>query len=221
MVVGRNYGRKSRRGTRKKTKTIRKMIGAVTETKRHRMYNKLYATSAVRGDLLNLIPIGDEYYERDGRQVLMTNLRVRGFINKSTADTSNTSNVVRLVVVRWKKPQGAGTLAPEKVFQYVDEKTPDTAHDNVTLTRNYKFLEDYTILSDKLYIVGPQGHKMAQPFNINVKLNIRETFCGDATASTDIDDNGLYLLAFSDLTNATEANNPAVYYQSILQYKDI
>lgn len=145
---------------------------------------------------LSAIAQGDGENERDGTLVRATGLYFKGFV--AGADTTN---VVRLIVARYKHDWLSapfGSIAPTTLLD----------------------LDTFDVLWDKMLVTGSSGPAV-RPFEIKInlrkknKLGMPITF--DGTASNNVSVNPLYLYAVSD---SGAISDPTISYEGRLYYKD-
>ena len=138
--------------------------------------------NAVAGDgvyLINGIAAGSTAITREGRQAFWKSVSVTGTI--ATVDATTQASRGDVVIV-WDKQPGAAVPAMTDLFVESKAGSP----------MNLNYRERFVVLAHRTYVIGgltadatdltPTVHSV----NINVRLNLRTTFKGDANAIGDI-----------------------------------
>lgn len=164
------------------------------------------STLGTTGIVSNLasIALGDSASDREGRQIEIKSLTLRGVIQMNTSATTTRIRVLICIT----KNNNNGTPAGTDVLN----TTTVNSLRNLDNTKNIK------VLYDKWFIVS-QNTLEAKQFQINRKfrgIKQRYTLGNTGGAFSDTEWNALYLIAFSD--EAT--NQPTISFNSRLRYID-
>jgi len=140
---------------------------------------------------LNLIAVGDDNNTRDGRQVTLKSVQVKGLL-KPVDDDSNDSLVRWLLV--WDNAVNSGALPAIS-----DILTTSNALSFPKIDNNQRF----TILHDEHFAIGKRSTSATQsfaagqqvcPVNFYKSLNLETKFSGTTAAIGSIQNGGLYLV---------------------------
>lgn len=170
---------------------------------------------------LAAIAQGDGESNRDGRQVRLVSLQMRGYLSWAASDTTAfpTRGVVRILVV-WDKQTNGAQLNAEDVLL----DPTDTDHDLIAM-RNLQYSQRFQVLKD--FFVGKPPTTSGgdadsfatgaatQEFNCYIKLpNIPVTYSGTTAAIGSITDNSLHVIAITNSTNTV----PTLRYISRVRF---
>jgi len=151
---------------------------------------------------LNLLAVGDDNTSRDGRQVCIKSVQVRGSVFPQ--DPSTQPTMVRLLLV-WDNAVNSGAIAT--VAQILS-----AAHSN-----SFPLIDNanrFTILSDQQFCVGGfstvatqsyAGSPMILPVSIYKKLNLVTQYSGTTAAIGSIQNGGLLMVTIGDQPAAAGA----------------
>ncbi len=149
--------------------------------------------------VLNNIIQGTDDNERIGRQIKVTSTAVRGTLEWNTAATTPT--IARVMLIAWRR-SGGGVPSISNLMQgTVPWSFVDTEH-----TR------EYTLLASRIYNLSVQTPQVA----INLRSNKDFKCQYNGTAAADYDNNGVFMLAWSDDGTAP----PKLSYQARIRYLD-
>ncbi len=171
---------------------------------------------------LNTVIQGDGESNRDGRNMIMKKISVRGVIEvlaDANATAHKTAPNYFIALVHDKQTNGA-LLNSEDVYV-------NNANNSVTATslfRNLQHIQRFNILGS-VQLVGPMPDAVCDgtnieiagytlPFEIHKDLNIKVNFDGTTEDIANITDNSLTLLAWT--TNTLQA--PTISYQARLRF---
>lgn len=166
--------------------------------------------------LLNGIAVGDDNTTRDGRQVVITSVHIRGIVFPE--DQATGVNLARWLLV-WDKAPNSSTDKPT-IAQIL------TAGDNSLAMTNLDNRERFIILRDKQYPFGYQNNTATQAMNVGqnmydineyVKLNTITTYSGTVNTLGAIATGALWFV-----TTGTAAAGTAtkVSFTSRIRYTD-
>lgn len=181
-------------------------------------------------DCLNSPDVGNNQNQRIGRKINMKNLTVKGMIkwNSSAADTTPISvPPVMIAIVLDTQNNSSTGLSSSQVFQ-----NPGNLSDLVANPlRNLEYTSRYKVLWKRVYapqmsttsIAGtPNLYPHAGlrvPFNIFLNLkNMAVLFNTENGNSTDITDNAIHIVAFSDHGANTGEIDVDIDYHSRLRF---
>lgn len=144
--------------------------------------------------LMNGIPAGSTAITREGRQCIWRSVSLSGTVKAVDATVWSSRNDIFLI---WDKQPGAAAPAITDIFTYGKAGSP----------LNLDYRERFVVLAHRSYVIGgvpisttaigcltPTVHSV----NINVKLNHRTTFKGDANTIGDIATGAMYLVLLGD-----------------------
>lgn len=143
---------------------------------------------------LNAVALGDDYNNRDGRQIRLKSCAMNMDFIANPAATTDTQ--LRVVLFIAKSPEGANPGFAD-VF--------DTA--NLYSQRNLTNRKEYVILFDKVITLSPESVEK-KFFKYYKKMNMKTVFNSTSSATVAaVEANGLFLYMFSsDSTNPPTVN---------------
>ena len=166
---------------------------------------------------------GTNCSDRDGRKIFVKNIKIRGRLQFTGADTVTTNQVqgfVRLIVVKDTTTCNA-TLSAENVIgpglgsDGAAALTGDSAIMSMTDPDGWG---RYKILADRIYKIAPQStfsdgtdgtmNDYYMPFKITVKVNCYINFSGSTGVIGDVVDNSIHLIGAS----STSTNGVNISY---------
>lgn len=164
---------------------------------------------------LNAIAQGDGESNRDGRQVVVKSINIRGDVSQTAIQDqadARASTVVRLLLVKDKQTNGAQLNAEDVLL---DTSGLDVhSHRNLQYEQRFEVLWDKTIQldfttsqSDGVNTASTAGQK--KPFHIYKKLDMPVNFTDTTAVVGSIADNSLHLIAL-----ATVAGSCTISYQA-------
>jgi len=151
---------------------------------------------------LNLLAIGDDNTSRDGRQVCIKSVQVRGSV--VPIDTSTQPTMVRLLLV-WDNAVNGGAIATVANILSAATSNSFPLVDNANR---------FTILSDQQFVVGGfqttatqayAGSPMILPVNIYKKMNNVTQYIGTTATIGAIQNGGLLMVTIGDQAAAAGA----------------
>lgn len=151
--------------------------------------------------LLNGCAQGDTDQTRDGNQMKMTSMSLRGYVTNHPS-AANTS--VRMMILIKKSNDGAAPV-PNLVL---DSLSPNSLY-------NRDHIHRYKVLSDKRYVLNSAARTNIQ-FTLNIPMDEKVRYDGTTASVADIDKSGLYILLISDQST----NTPIFYYNARVNYVD-
>lgn len=209
------YVKKSKKSYRKKSNvntkinTLQKQVKLLIKTD-----EKKYLDTAVTGQEItttaydyscNEIAQGDGFYNRDGQECVIKNVKFKGHITSPAFGTAQDANdaLTRFILVKWSGSTGAIDdilTAPTNILSSYKRS------DNTSNQKFYKILKDFQINVS-------YGSHIKKLFTINYTFKKGNTvgFNGTGTAAAVRNEVHLYILSES---NDTSPDNPAVtFYQ--------
>lgn len=179
-------------------------------------------------DCLNSPTVGNNQNQRIGRKITMKNLTVKGVIqwnwNKASGDPT-TLPPVMIAIILDKQNNSAAALTSQEVFT-----NPGTLAALVcNPLRNLEYTSRYQVLWKKVYagqvtsteVVNVPGTYASAgvitPFSAYINLkNLQVLFNAENGNSTDITDNAIHIVAFSDHgTNSGEIDVDISYHSRL------
>lgn len=161
-----------------------------------------YGTTPVIAPL-NAVAIGDDYNNRDGRQIRLKSCALRMDFLANAAATTDTQ--IRCVLVLAKSPEGVAPTFTD-VF--------DTA--NLYSQRNLTNRKEFVIMFDKIITLSPDSVDK-KFFKYYKKLNFKTIFNSTSTATVaGIESNGLFLMFLS----SDNTNQPTINYTHRCRFID-
>lgn len=163
---------------------------------------------------LVVIPQGDTESMRNGRKVQLKTVSIRGRLYiQPQANSANTSDVVRILLVQDKQANGVAFTPP-----MVLAGTPDyLAYRNLANTSRFNILFDKSFSINSMGGVATDSFETVKTWSINRKLNIPMEY--DASATTGAigtqRSNSLAILAIAE--NGALSN---IQYQARVRYSD-
>jgi len=151
---------------------------------------------------LNLLAVGDDNTSRDGRQVCIKSVQVRGSVFPQ--DPSTQPTMVRLLLV-WDNAVNSGAIATVAQILSAPHSNSFPLIDNANR---------FTILSDQQFCVGGfstvatqsyAGSPMILPVSIYKKLNLVTQYSGTTAAIGSIQNGGLLMVTIGDQAAAAGA----------------
>lgn len=186
-------------------------------------FNLGFSSTAPSLALLNGLSVGNNFYQRVGRQVVLHSLRVKGYVVPTRGNAAAVNNQsARILVVYDRQPNG---VLPnnQDIIQGIDSLGGTTfdADQHPNLNNRERFL----ILRDDFFMLMPlgiNGANSANNYNYSVDpasngslhhidwyiplKGLKMQFGGDTNAISSIQTGALYLWTFSTGdTNATSA----------------
>lgn len=234
------FSQKYRKGNVKRrrysTKTTRKINYPVGEKKGVDIslgISPILATTNTNGSsvVLNLIAPGNGSYNRVGRKIKITSVRLRGIIEVTLIPDVTTALMngvtVRMVVVYDKQPSG---VLP--TFDQIFGLTDQTGTEATTYLDpiRYDNMDRFQVLRDSLYTANPQaasddGTTNAKtydlPFDEYIKVGRSTNYGGQSSPCTiaDISSGGLYVYFRTD-NEATSVSSVKTLSYARLRYFD-
>jgi len=148
---------------------------------------------------LNLIAVGDDNTTRDGRQVCIKSVQVRGIIRPE--DTDTTSSYCRVMLV-WDNAVNSGGLPSITSILTALDGTAFPLIDNTAR---------FTVLSDQAFAMNGTGEAAGwgsdstQKVDIYKKIDQVTQFSGTTAAIGSIQNGALYLITLGTNTSGTAA----------------
>ena len=159
--------------------------------------------------LWNALQLGNDYNQRNGRQVKWTSIYQR--ITAQSPATATVPHYVRHVLF-WYKDPSATAPTPTQMF--------NAGAPSINAMTNLNVRKDFIILYDKVYKIGTATGGEASAFRkIYKKCNMRTVFNASSLGTiADIESGALYSMTWSDTSTAAEM--PTLTIQSRLRYRD-
>jgi hypothetical protein len=187
----RNYnGKLSLKTLDRKIKRVYDNIKQEIKVHDHSIPSFLPTRDGAAGDMKHLTGIaqGDSETTRDGQQINIKSLQVKG---QMYLDTAIQSSTVRLIIFVDKNFLGSGVPSALNLLDGTGYfGTPQAPY----VMRNRKERERFKILFDKVYSLNTNGANTL-PINIYRRLNMKSTFSG--INATDTGKNNIFLIAIS------------------------
>ena len=182
---------------------VKKALGV--QTKKINIPQASTATAATTAVVLHMsaIPRGAGETERVGNRILTQNINVRGTVQRNAAGASG--QYVRIVLIQ-DTQNAPDAVTPTWADVYGSDAN---SHFNEEHTGRYKQLDQCFIC------VAPDQSVMPFALNSNKKISIRY----NGAASTDIDLNGIFMMAIGDPFSG--ANGPSVAARTRIAYTDM
>jgi len=146
--------------------------------------------------LINGVAAGSTAITREGRQCFWKTVQVSGTV--AAADATVVASRADVFIVFDKQP---GAAVPNMLDLFVESKSGSPM--------NLNYRERFVVLAHRNWVIGgpvadgvsitPNVHAV----NINVKLNLRTTFKGDANAIGDIATGAMYLVTLGSAADAS------------------
>ena len=165
-------------------------------------------------DCLNAVAQGDGEQNRDGKQIKMTKISIKGHIRiNAQADQTSTDMASSFFVALVLDTQTNGAqLNSEDVFTNIsgDASNATLCFRNLQYSKRFVILRSEVIRAEQPTIVW-DGTNIEQggyqiPFEWHVDLNHVCNYKGTTSVVTNIVDNSLHMIAYDD----TSSNPPAV-----------
>lgn len=150
--------------------------------------------SSTQVHLLNGVPTGDDYGNRDGRQVRFKSIELHATISANVAQTS--PSFVRGVLVIDRDAESLPTYTD--IFEYLTTYSP----------RNLNNRNRFVILKDWHITLYPD--RPATQLNYYRKLDMKTVFDGTGSTYADISNNALYFVWLSNLASVAPLANGLV-----------
>jgi len=140
---------------------------------------------------LNLLAVGDDNTSRDGRQVCIKSVQVRGFV--APIDSSVSNALVRVLIV-WDNAVNSGSLPTIAQIMSASNSLSFPLVDNANR---------FTILVDRAFAIGQVSDTATQAFSngpgaqvldIYKKMNAVTQYSGTTAAIGSIQNGGLYMV---------------------------
>jgi hypothetical protein len=173
---------------------------------------------------LNTMVQGDGQSQRDGRQVRMVSIQVKGVVQIPTQAAENVTDImpcVSIYIVLDTQTNGA-QLNTSNVFTNPSGSavTAATIYRNLQFSKRFRILKHKiirlpmaTMASDAVGTFGISGSNV--PFECYKKLGYMQVnYTGTTENISNITDNSLHIVAFS----SNNSMNPALIYNSRLRY---
>ncbi len=173
--------------------------------------------------LLNTVVQGDGEEQRDGRQIVMKKISIKGVVTvpvQTAQIAADEASTVFIAIVLDTQTNGA-TINSEDVFKNKGANPALAA----SPFRNLRNVQRFQVLKTvTLALIQPQmaakdstnietgGYKM--PFEMHKRLNIQVNYSGTAETVVSINDNSLHVIAFTSSTGV----NPSISYNSRLRF---
>jgi len=148
--------------------------------------------------LINGVAAGSTAITREGRQAFWKSVNVSGWVAPVDATVIGSRNDVYVI---WDKQPGAAVPAMTDFFVEAKAGSP----------MNLNYRERFVIIAHKTYTIGgltagaPAVTPTVHAVSINVRLNLRTTFKGDANAIGDIATGAMYLVTLGSEADADGA----------------
>lgn len=209
--------KKKRMSYRRKRQNILRSLLARPQIKYHDVLQS--ATEAnydsVNLQLLNGVSVGDTDETRDGQQILMNSLQIKGLIRSDTVDC-----VVRYLIILDKMPNEA-TLLPQGVIE-TSGATSDVYRlrlRSASAQSRYKVMLDKCVALSVADSSASGGLPYVHIFDHYFKMADIAQFNDDGTGNTDDFQKGaLYFFATSDIASAS--TGPTVEFASRITFFD-
>ncbi len=174
---------------------------------------------------LNTVTQGDGEQQRDGRQISMISLHIRGLITVAKQNTQTDLNEIEevFIAIVLDTQTNAAQFNSENV--YINKAASGILATN--LLRNLQFSKRFRILKIKKFMMGQvsatnvgaattieiAGTKRA--FKMDIKLNgLKVNYSGTTETIANIVDNSIHVLAFVDSTQRA----PLLHYNARLRF---
>lgn len=154
-----------------------------------------------------VIAEGSGASERLGRRFRIKLLQIRGLIRSHSAHQS-THLVVRIVLGIKKKVEGTA-INTDYIFNEDIEDVTSSAQ-RLSIFSYYDISRcspNYRILWDQFFVIGGDSHPQRILIDKSFKLNLNTRYNGASAAITAVEQNQLFLLAWTDRT-AAENDSP-------------
>lgn len=159
--------------------------------------------------LFNALQLGNDYNQRNGRQVKWTSIYQR--LTCQSQSTATVPHYIRYILF-WYKDPSASAPTPTQMF--------GTAAPGINQMMNLNVRKDFIILVDKVFKCNPvTGGSSSNFFKIYKKTNMHTVFNASSLGTiADIESGALYAFTWSDTSTGIEMPNLTV--QSRLRYVD-
>ncbi len=161
-------------------------------------------SSSTHTELTNLSR-GDDDTQRDGNQVRLKSIHIKGFLKQADNDART---IIRLVVVLDKQTNQAQAT-------FSDIYADNTVGDAVISPRNIDNMRRFNILWDKIITLDTDSSGL-KAFNFYKKLNIPLRYDGNAGDITDLTSNSIQFIQVSD----EGTNLPLITFSARLRFVD-
>ncbi len=173
---------------------------------------------------LNTVVQGDGESNRDGRQISMVSIGVRGNIrvNPKVDQTSMDSASINFVALVLDTQTNGALLRSEDVFVNIAADNEMTAQPwrNLSFTKRFRVLASQTVTFERTQETSFDGTNiemggLIQPFNMFVDLKgMKTTYSNTSETIANIVDNGLNIVAFTSSGGMV----PLLNYSSRLRF---
>lgn len=156
---------------------------------------------------------GDTYADRNGRKIFLKDIKIRGIVSFTGADSITSAGNIgpaRIVIVKDTRTNGAQLNAEDVLGPGIgsDGNASLTADSALMALTNPNGWGRYQVMKDKLFRMsavplvndGTDGAQFGYeiPFKMTIKCNCEVNFNGSAGAVANIVDNSFHLLAACD-----------------------
>ncbi len=148
---------------------------------------------------------GDTDQTRDGAQIKITRINIKGWI---AASPTSDNTIMRIILVQDKQTnQAAFTLA--------DLLSLTVINDNIISPLNLDNKYRFRVLYNRVFTFNNTGNQ-TKSFEINKELNMRIRFDASTSTIADLTSNSLTLVLLSNKT----INHPSITFLSRIRYVD-
>jgi len=159
---------------------------------------------AIQFRLINAIPDGTLFNQRNGEQITMRSLRLKMMLR-----SGNSSVRIRVLLVYDKQPNGV-LMTEQQLFQNVG-----TEFQVLVSPINHSLRKRYTILMDRLVNVNPVQNPVVI-LSKRLRMNHKTRYTGPGIAIADIDRGSLYLVTKG--MSAGGAASPVIDFSTRLRF---
>jgi len=148
---------------------------------------------------LNLLAVGDDNTSRDGRQVTIKSVQIRGYLYPTDPNTA--PHLCRVLLV-WDNASNSGTIAT--VAQILESAT-SMAFPNVNNANRFTILHDHVIPQGTLQTTATQTYNAAVVPDLGFYKRIDQVtqYSGTTAAIGSIQNGALLLVTVGDMTSGS------------------
>lgn len=151
--------------------------------------SRITTVDSASGDIfaLNLVAQGDNFNNRDGREIIVKSVLIRG-----TFSVADSYNIIRMMLLWDIDPDGSLPVLAD-----ILESPANPTHSAIAINNTKRFV----VLRDKMFKIDTDDPIVN--FKLYRKLNHKSTFIGTTAAIASLERGGLYLFCVSDSSAAT------------------
>lgn len=168
---------------------------------------------------INKVAVGDNYTDRDGRQILVKSIQIKA--NLQPTDGGTVDHIHRFIVFVDKQnnsndPEGNGAPAQAEMALLLDSVGNMHSLLNPTQAGRFQVLKDYNFVVSGT--TGDRNPKCFRDFKLFKKVNIPVMYSGSTAAASAIMQNAIYVAYAS---GCTTGNGDQINGQVRIRFTDV